>query len=151
MKKGSFILANSSLCLHNLSDAFLYDQVKFCGFFFLLSSLSISLVAFSPIHHSGAAPTHWLKPFCSQVIFPLASSKIVWLTLLFDSISLCVFLRLLEQTVCVWYINECKLWHDHLTCCWVHGSRKGNVFALCRECFSLCVCACTLPCAFKVS
>lgn len=59
----------------------------FC-FFFSLLSLSISLITFSPIHHSGVAPAHWLKPLCCQVIFLLAGSKIVWLTLSFDSISL---------------------------------------------------------------
>lgn len=72
---------------------------KFCVFF-SCSLLSISLLAFSPVHHSGAAPTHWLKPFCSQVIlfffltfiFPLVtSSKIVWLTVLFDSIAVRLF------------------------------------------------------------
>lgn len=124
----------------------------FC-FFFSLLSLSISLITFSPIHHSGVAPAHWLKPLCCQVIFLLAGSKIVWLTLSFDSISLhwfCVvflilsFNTILEQTVCVWYINGCELWRDHLTCCWVHSSVKGYVCSLCRECFSFYVFACTL-------
>lgn len=72
------------ILLCNLSDAFLYNQAKLCIVFFC--SLPISLITFSPIHHSGVAPAHWLKPFCSQVIFLLASSQTVQLTLLFDSI-----------------------------------------------------------------
>lgn len=139
------------ILLCNLSDAFLYNQAKLCIVFFFCS-LPISLITFSPIHQSGVAPAHWLKPFCSQVIFPLASSQTVQLTLLFDSISLCwvllyYFKTILEQTVCVWYINGCELWHDHLTCCWVHSSKKLNVCSLCRECFSsLCLCMYTFLC-----
>lgn len=78
----------------------------------LLSSLPISLIAFSPIQHSGAAPAHWLKPFCSQVIFFFPSSKITWLTLLFDSISLCVLGLFFNcwSNLCVWYINGALAW-----------------------------------------